>query len=159
MTFLFYVISLLVWLHQIKENSLDFFENVKTVISRTRNCLNLMFYYEFLYLRIPKKHWLLTGMSSNHEKLLFWNASIWVQWPCCRWRLTEISAWYTFHHNVLTSDPLFNSKQRTEQPFYGQFGQMTSPGLIAFYVQVLLSLKRYHSIHYWIAFKAYFQER
>ena len=38
----------------------------------------------FLYLRIPKTHWLFARMSYSHEKLLVWNASIWVQWPCNR---------------------------------------------------------------------------
>ena len=105
-------------------------------------------------------NWFRNYDTKRKSRRLLLDGDLWVQWPCIsKWRLTEISAWYTFHHNVLTSDLPFNSKQRTEQPFYGQFGQMTSPGLIAFYVQVLLSLKRYHSIHYWIAFKAYFQER
>ena len=29
-----------------------------------------------------KKHSFLTRMSLNHGKLLVWNVSIWVQWPC-----------------------------------------------------------------------------
>ena len=29
-----------------------------------------------------KNHWFLTRMSLNHEKLLVWNVSIWVRWPC-----------------------------------------------------------------------------
>ena len=38
----------------------------------------------FLYLRIPKTNWLFARMSYSHGKLLVWNASIWVQWPCNR---------------------------------------------------------------------------
>ena len=30
----------------------------------------------------PKNHWLLTRISFDLDKLLFWNASIWVRWPC-----------------------------------------------------------------------------
>ena len=36
----------------------------------------------FFYLRIPKTHWLFARMSYSHGKLLVWNASIWVRWPC-----------------------------------------------------------------------------
>ena len=37
----------------------------------------------------PKNHWLVTRMSFDHEKILFWNASIWVQWPC------RLKSWVT----------------------------------------------------------------
>ena len=43
--------------------------------------LDWMFYHKISLPHDPKNHWL-DRMLFNHVKLLVWNASIWVQWPC-----------------------------------------------------------------------------
>ena len=38
--------------------------------------------YEISLSDNPKNHWLYITVSLIHEKMLVWNASIWVDWPC-----------------------------------------------------------------------------
>jgi len=38
--------------------------------------------YEISLSDNPKNHWLYITVSLSHEKMLVWNASIWVDWPC-----------------------------------------------------------------------------
>ena len=49
-------------------------------------------FYQISLSQDPKNHWHLNTVSLNHEKMLVWNASIWVDWPCMYnkyWKLLE----------------------------------------------------------------------
>ena len=59
-----------------------FFRYVEIVIMKLYAYLNWMFYIKSLYLSISKISSFFIIMSSSHEKIFVWNASIWVGGPC-----------------------------------------------------------------------------
>ena len=59
-----------------------FFRYVEIVITKLYVHLNWMFYIKSPYLRISKISSFFIIMSSSHEKIFVWNASIWVGGPC-----------------------------------------------------------------------------
>ena len=73
-----------IWLRKISKTTRWIFQVCRDCDHRTICLPKLNVLYQIFLSEDFKNTFFFIIMSSNHEKLFIWNASIWVDWPCIR---------------------------------------------------------------------------